>query len=211
MALKIPSGGQFENPAPGSYIARCYAVIDLGTQAHNGYQGNPPWSSRDMRLVFELPAALMTGKYHPESKGKPFAVSTTMKQSLAPTAKLRKFLRAWRGRDFTKEELADYNPKKLLGVPCRLALVENGDFINIEGASKLGAEESCPVQVNKSVYFSLEADEFDAAVLKALGPKTQEKIAMSPEYSALLNPKHEPSDDEAANISDQPSDEDVPF
>ena len=209
--MKFSTGGQFENPQPGSYVARCYAVIDLGTQQHAGYQGGEPWVSRDVRLVFELPTALMTGKYHAESKGKPFSVSTTMKASLAPTAKLRKFLRGWRGKDFTKEELASYDGKRLLGVPCRLTLVENGDFVNIEGASRLGQDEKCPAQVNKSVYVSLDKAEFDSAAFDGLGEKTKEKIKLSPEYLALFEP--EPTEPVPADEADMGHDnsENVPF
>ncbi len=215
MALKFTTGGQFENPPPGSYIARCYAFIDLGSQPHAGYQGKDGWISRDCRIVFELPLALMTGKYHAESKGKPFSISLTVKQSLAPTAKLRKFLKGWRGRDFTPDEIAAYVPKNIVGAPCRLTLVENGDFVNIEGIAKLMPGEVCPPAVNPTVYFSLDKDEFDVEVLKKLGDKTQEKIAASPEYNELVNPRPpEPTEAEMANQGPDgggAGDSDVPF
>ena len=189
MALKFSVGGQFENPEPGSYIARCYGFIDIGSQPHPGFQGKPGWISRDCRINFELPLALMTGKYHAESRGRPYMVSMTLKQSLAPTSKMRKMLKGWRGRDFTPEELQAYVPRKMVGVPCRLTLVENGDFVNIEGISRLAAGETCPPQVNPPIYFSLDPDEFDAATMHDLGEKTQEKIAASPEYAELMAPK----------------------
>lgn len=174
-----------ENPEPGSHIARCFAIIDLGTQQHS-FNGEV-WSSRDVRISFELPNERMTGKYNAEVKGKPFASSVTLKQSLHPSSKLRKLLKSWRGRDFTKEELGSFSPKRLLGVPCRLTLVasQDGQYVNIDSIAPLGKGEKCPKQVNPSVYFSLDPDEFSFDVFNTLGEKTREKIAGSPEFKAL--------------------------
>jgi len=205
--MKWSEGQQFENPPSGSFIGRCYAVIDLGTQQHS-WQGET-WGSRDVRIGFELPTELMTGKYNPDVKGKPFSVHMTLKQSLNPKSKLRPLLESWRGRKFTKEEIAVYDPKKMIGVPCRLALIENGDFINIGGISPLGRDERCPAAVNPTVFFSLEPNEFSNAVFAALGEKTREKISKSPEFSALTSPPQETEHD--ATPSDAPQDDTIPF
>lgn len=174
-----------ENPEPGSHIARCFAIIDLGTQQHSF--GGEVWSSRDVRISFELPNEKMKGTYNADVKGKPFASSVTLKQSLHPSSKMRKLLKSWRGRDFTKEELGSFAPKKLLGVPCRLTLVASpdGQYVNIDSIAPLGKSEKCPKQVNPSVYFSLDPDEFNFEVFTTLGEKTREKIAGSPEFKAL--------------------------
>lgn len=188
--MKWKEGQQFENPPTGSHIARCYSVIDLGTQQHS-WQGET-WGSRDVRISFEMPLKLMTGKYNPDVKGKPFSVHLTVKQSLHSKAKLRPMLEGWRGRKFTKEELAGFDPKKLTGKPCRLSLVEDGEYINVSSISPLGDGEVCPPQVNSSVYLSLNEGEFDGAAFTALHEKTKEKISKSPEYAALFA---EPSGD----------------
>lgn len=174
-----------EKPEPGSYLARCYSLIDLGTQQHAF--NNEVWNSRDVRISFELPTELMKGIYQPELKGKPFAVHITVKQSLHPSAKLRGLLRGWRGRDFTKEELASFKPQKLIGVACRVVLVASatGEFINIDSVSPLSKGEKCPKQVNPSVFFSLDPGEYDPNVLKSLSEKTQATIMTSPEYKLL--------------------------
>ena len=174
-----------ENPEPGSHIARCFAIIDLGTQQHSF--GGEVWSSRDVRISFELPNERMTGKYNADVKGKPFASSVTLKQSLHPSSKMRKLLKSWRGRDFSKDELTTFEPKKLLGVPCRLTLVASpdGQYVNIDSIAPLGKGEKCPKQVNPSVYFSLDPEEFSFDVFNTLGEKTRDKIAGSPEFKAL--------------------------
>lgn len=202
--MKWTEGQQFENPPSGSFIARCYSVIDLGTQQHT-YNGET-WGSRDVRISFELPQELMTGKYKPEHKGKPFSVHLTVKQSLHAKSKLRPILESWRGRKFTSEEIAAYDPRKIVGVPCRVALVENGDYVNISSVSPLGKSEKCPKQVNASVFLSLEPGEFDFETFNGLSEKTQEKIEKSPEYQQLEGGSRDQEEPDDHSTSD-----DAPF
>jgi hypothetical protein len=204
-----------ENPEPGSHIARCFAIIDLGTQQHS-FNGEV-WSSRDVRISFELPNEKMQGTYNADVKGKPFASSVTLKQSLHPSSKMRKLLKSWRGRDFTKEEVNAFAPKKLLGVPCRLTLVASpdGQYVNIDSIAPLGKSEKCPKQVNPSVYFSLDPNEFNFEVFTTLGEKMREKIAGSPEFKALEDGggSDEPDPEQTAESADaaMEAEDDVPW
>ena len=153
----------------------------------------------------------MEGMYKAEYKGKPFAMATTMKQSLHAASSLRGFLQSWRGKKFTPEELGNYDPKRLIGVPCRLNLVESetGEYINIDGVSKVGPGEVVPPAYNKPVYFSLERDEFDNEVLASLPEKMREKIMGSPEYKALMEPEQSMPEDGGPSAPSQT--EEVPF
>lgn len=180
---------QHENPAPGSYLAWCIGLIDMGTQAHT-FQGETSLS-RDVRLVFELCGTTMTGKYNPDLKGKPFGVSTTCRQSLHKNSRLRALLEAWRGRKFSPEELQSFDPKKLLGKPARLTLVqsEDGSFVNIQSIAPVHKDElkSMPKRVNPLVYFSLDPEEFKPEVFEKLSEGTKKRISESPEYRALTS------------------------
>ncbi len=212
--MKWKQTGQFEDPPPGSHIARCISLIDLGTQTHPGWQGEEPWSSRDVRIGFELPLKLMAGLYKPELKGRPFGVSTTMKQSLHPSAKMRRFLASWAGRKLTKEDMEKFDPRKLLGQPCRLTLIQSEDYLNIDGIAPLGEGEKCPPQVNKSTYLSLDPDEFDLEAFKRLPPRLQEKIATSPEMKVILGEEPEPVQEEVQQQTENDSgrdDQGCPF
>lgn len=184
--MKVKESGQFETAPPGSHIARCYGLVDMGTQSHT-FQGTTHLQ-RDVRIMFELPCELMTGEFNPEVKGKPFMVSMTCKQSLHPKARLRERLKGWRGRDFTKEELTGFELRNILGKPCRLTLVASpdGQFTNVEAISPLGKGDKCPKQVNHSIYVSLDAEEFKPEMLDIVGERTREKICGSPEYQALV-------------------------
>lgn len=183
--MQWKEGPQFENAPVGSHIARCTGLIDLGTQPHT-FQGQTK-TSRDVRLIWELPNTRMTGKYNPEHKGKIFQISLTTNASLHPKSKLRQYLDQWRGKAMTKEEVAVFQPKKLLGAVCRLTLIEKGEYVNITGVSPLSKEEAAtvPKQVNPILYFSLDPNEFDSKVFAGLSEKLREKIKSSPEFRAL--------------------------
>lgn len=212
--MKIPESQQFENPPVGSHIARCIGLIDLGTQQHKGFQGQPDWASRDVRISFELPNTKMTGCYNPERKGVPFGVSLTVKQSLHPSAKLRKLLKGWRGREFTKEEIAAFDLKTILGKPCMVSLVENGDYVNIDSIAAIPSGTKLPKQINPTTYFSLDPEEFDAKAFSQLSEKTQAKVKSSPEYQALFQEQPQPGHDDGPDgppPGEAPEDGEVPF
>jgi len=193
-------GGQFEKAPSGSHLARCYAVVDLGTQPQPDFQGEHRPPARMVRLSFELPNSKMAGTYREEDKGRPFAVHIHAKMSLHPKANLRKYMEGWRGKKFDDESVKAFDPRKLVGLPCRLALVENGDYVNVDSISPLNKDEvkKLPKVINEPVFFSLEPDEFSAVDFEKLSERTQEKIARSPEYVAATSgaaPGEEPQGD----------------
>jgi len=55
----------------------------------------------------------------------------------------------------------------------------------VTGVMSLMKGTACPPQVNESVYFSLERDEFDAAVMDSLAKFYQDQIKASPEFQKL--------------------------
>ncbi len=209
--MKWKEGAVFEKAPSGSHLARCYALIDLGTQVHN-FQGESR-TQRDVRLSFELAHAKMTGQHNPENKGRPFSVHLTVKQSLHPMAKLRGLLEGWRGKKFDPESLRAFEPRKLVGLACRLSLIENGEFTNIDGISPATPEEvkAMGQMVNPPVFFALDED-FKKDVYDKLHEKTREKIAQSPEYQQLVNPEAQGDpENEAPPTNEEASDDLVPF
>lgn len=208
-------GGQFEQVPTGSHIARCYACIDLGTQPKSF--NNEVHMERQVSIAFELPTVKMEGKYDPKAKGRPMMASRKFKQSLHQKANLRKFLEGWRGRAFKPGEAEQFDPKKLPGLPCRVNVVESQDGTRtfIDSIAPLGKGEKIPKQINPSVYFSLDPEEFDPAVFDKLSNSMKEKIAKSPEFIALENggaPGEEPQSDAPAedNVGGDP-DDNAPF
>lgn len=160
------TGKDFQRPQAGIQPARCFAVIDVGTQ--DGEWKGKPKQTRQMLIRFELPNDLVTeGDY----AGQPLSIWTRrFTASLGEKSKLRPFLEAWRGAKFTKEELEGFDPKKILGKPCLLTLAEEVDgdktYTNIMAISGIPNGTNVPVAINAPVFYSVE--EHDQTVYESL-------------------------------------------
>lgn len=100
----------------GSYLARCVQLIDLGDQM-NEIAGK---LQRQVMLLFEIP----TERIEINGEDKPRTISATYTLSLNDKAKLRGVLESWRGKQFTEEELAAFDLRKILNATCMLTVVE---------------------------------------------------------------------------------------
>lgn len=204
LTVKESSGGTSYAPAPaGAHIARCYRIIDLGTQ-ETTYKGDTK-QSHQILISWELPNELMS---EGDMAGKPFTISQRFTASLSEKAKLRAVLESWRGRKFTPAELNGFDLQNILGKPCMVNIVhtEKGDktYANIASVMQIPGGMVAPAQVNASLFFSLEA--FDEAVFQTLPARTQEAIKTSPEYAhAMSSTFHEP------NRAVEMEEDDIPF
>lgn len=133
----------------GSHIARCYGVIDLGTQ----YSEKFSWSHKVM-IQWELPAELM-------EDGRPLAISKKYSLSLNEKANLRKDLESWLGRSVTEKEEKDGFPiGSMLGAPCMLSVVHsenNGKtYANVAAVVSVPKGMVVPEQQNPSVMYDID-------------------------------------------------------
>jgi hypothetical protein len=206
MKVSDNGGGDFEQAPAGTHVGRCIRLIDLGTQ-FGEYQGKPN-AARKVVVTWELPNALMTeGTF----AGQPFTVGKWYTASIGEKANLRKDLVNWRGREFTEEELRGFDIKKLLGVPCLLSLTPNDkNKVRVTGIMKPPPGTQCPAQVNPSVYFSLERDEFNQGVFDALSEFWQTEIKKSPEWGDLKG-KPGPVKPSASGGKFDDLEDDIPF
>ncbi len=198
MKVSDKGGSDFKTVEAGTYVARCYRLIDLGTQ-QGDYQGTPTLK-REIVLGWEFPTELM-------DDGKPFITSAFFTASLGEKANLRKFLASWRGKDFTPEELLGFEMKNLLGVPCTLNMITNkkGKVV-VGGVTPLMKGMTVDKQINPTVFFSLDDGEFDPEVFNSLVDFFKTKIMASPEFKALHGDSPEVSEPEAGSNEDE-----IPF
>jgi hypothetical protein len=203
MLLTDKGGGDFESPDAGSYGAICRQLIDLGTQ-ETEYQGKKG-SAHQLFLGWELDE-LMTD-------GRPFVMGRFYTASLSEKATLRQHLAAWRGRDFTPDELGGFDPANLLGKPCMLSIIINDKGkTRIGGVSKLPKGMTLAPLVNPTVYFSLEFGKYDQNVFDTLPEGLKKIIMQSPEWQARnaeahsVVPAPSSTDDAFDNFED-----DIPF
>lgn len=133
LILKDTGGGTFTLAPDGQHVAVCVDVVDLGI-VKTTWQGQEKQVHK-CRIVFEI------GETNPENGNKRFTVSQMFTASLSEKANLRKFLESWRGRAFTKEELAGFDTEQLIGAPAVVQVVhaEKGDktYANINSVMKL--------------------------------------------------------------------------
>ena len=113
MGLVAKEGeGNFTPVPPGMHLARCYRVVDLGTQKSE-YLGTIKHLPKVM-IQFEVHGEDENGKAIVTAKNEPMTISKNFTLSLAEKATLRKDLQTWRGREFTQKNCEALNSKTCL-------------------------------------------------------------------------------------------------
>lgn len=184
MALLLTeSDNTFEQVPAGTFLSRCYRLIDLGTQKSE-WQGEAR-ASKKILLQFEIldPETRM-------SDGRPFVASKRYTASLNEKAALRKDLESWRGRAFSPEELRGFDVSKLLGQPCFLSIVhqEKGgrEYANISALMKLPKGIPAPDGINEPLLWDFDKPDWD--VYEKLGQRLQAVLEATPEWARIPFP-----------------------
>lgn len=188
------NGGDFEQIEPGSYVARCYRMIDLGTQRAKAFGTDDIQLRHEVLIYFEILEDENNESIRMRD-GRPFSVQKRYKLSMHPKATLRKDLDAWRGTPFTDEESKRFNVIKLLGTYCRVSLVpsKDGKYININTVSYTKRKPEGP---NELLWWSPLDEEADMTVFDTFPDWLKEKInsceeLLAPEERLQKQPKQE--------------------
>ena len=195
-------GGDFKAAPEGTHLARCIQIIDIGTH-HGEYQGQP--TVRNQVIVrWELPMETVDT----QDGAQPMLVSKFYTNSLGEKANLRKDLEAWRGRQFTPQELMQFDLMNILNAPCMVTVVHNEKGkAKVQSVTGIPKGMQCPGAVNKPTAFWL--DEWDDNAFHALPKGFQELITQSDEYKANLAPPGQAAP-ARGNVDDTLGD-DIPF
>lgn len=112
--LKNEGGVQFSPHPDGQTPAACVDFLDLGNRVKT-FPGSEPKLVYCVALVFASGELNEAGRLH--------EVSKEFTASMHEKASLRKFLEDWRGKTYTKEEVAQGIPAdKLVGKTCLLTV-----------------------------------------------------------------------------------------
>jgi hypothetical protein len=189
---------------PGSYPARCYGVVLLGTTYNEMYEK----LQEKVLIQFEFPSECIDAPENPDIHGKPYVMSRTYTLSLHEKAALREDLERWRNKPFTAEELLGFDLKHIIGAPCMVAIKKSKT-----GKSKVDAVSAVPhgmsvaPQVNPTVYFDLD----DFTHFDDLYDWIKKEIRASNEYKERFNS----ADGQAQGMDEPPvdfdEDQDIPF
>jgi len=206
-------GGSFEAAPPGMHLARCYRIIDTGTQKSE-YLGQTKYL-RKVMLGWELFAQDDHGGALRMKDGRPFAMFKNYTLSWADKANLRADLQSWRGKPFSQEEMRRFDLKTILGAWCMLNVMEKQGndgkmYLNVMGISPVPAmikQAGLPTAINKNEVFML--DHPDMEMFATFSENLKKKIASSPEWEQHQKPQA--TRQHQAPAAAPVDDDDVPF
>ena len=199
----------------GLYPAVCSSIIDIGTQ-HGEWQGKEKILHKII-IGFEL----VEETYEKDGVTQRMHTSDFYTASLFHQAKMFKHLTKWRGKDFTPEELKNFELKNILGVPCVIDLEVNSNGKNnidmirpYKGETVLGLD-------GETRHFCLREDPddnervtFDGNFPEWMSDGIRGLVEKSDEYRIFTGDLIPESEAPSATTKPLPStefDEDIPF
>lgn len=111
------SASSVEPISEGTHLAVCSMLIDLGMQYSEQYKN----SARKVLIGWEIPEETIELDDGPH----PRTISKRYTASLNERSNLRADLAAWRGRDFTPEELAAFDLRNIVGKSCLINIIHS--------------------------------------------------------------------------------------
>lgn len=194
------TGGErtFELAPAGAYAARCFRVIDLGTQTFS-VMGETKMAHQCL-ITWELSKQM--------ADGRPYTINEKYTVSLHEKAKLRQVLESWRGRKFSEAERKGFDLKNILGKVCFINIVhtERGDkeFANVASVMPVPDGMTSPPATNEQLYFSI--NDWDEALFQKIPKYYQDMIKKSPEFQQIDAVGSKPG-----SSSIPADDDDIPF
>ena len=146
----------------GTYQARIIGIVELGFQ-ETTYKGKYK-RQRQVAFLFDV---------YENQTAKPVVIGKSYTMSICENANLRKAINSIRGRDFTEEELGDWDLKQLLDMPCTVSVgqYEKNGFKNAKivqvGMPVEGS--TVPESTKEHIYFDM--DDYDTWKSFARMPK----------------------------------------
>ena len=184
-----PEGGNFIQVEPGTYVARCYSMIEIGT-IEVEFKGEKK-KQHKVAITWELPTE--TAIFHEEEGPEPFVVSKKYTLSMHEKSNLRKDLESWRGKGYTDKEAEKVDITKLIGQPCLLSVIQSPrpddaskTYTAISSITKMMKGQECPDQINPTRILSY--DEFNWEVFDSLSDYMKDMIRSSEEYKRMQEP-----------------------
>lgn len=212
MAIIASDSGSFTPVPPGNYIARCYRIIDLGTQETNGQYGLK--LQHKVQIGWEILDTDESGKPLKSDDDMPLTISNRYTVSLSDKANLRSHLKSWRGRDFTPDELKAFDIANLLGAYCMLNVThtqaDNGKtYTNVASISPLPKQlrHNKPAPVHENELFDITAPNME--LMGSFHEKLQDTIRASTEWRSRNASTNARPASNGASIDDL--DSDIPF
>lgn len=211
------SGGSFERCPPGMHLARCYRIIDLGTQKTE-YMGQTKYLHKIM-FGWEIHGTSEDGNPILMKDGRPYTIFKNYTLSWSEKANLRIDLQSWRGKPFNEEEMRRFDLKNVLNAWCMLNIIEspskNGNKIysNVNQITPVPAlikQNGLPNPVNQNEIFTM--NDPDWAMFEGFSDNLKAKISASPEFERASGAKKSSATPAPAGAKGADDDfDDIPF
>lgn len=209
------TGGDFTPVPAGLHLARCYRIVDLGTQ-QSEYMGETK-HQRKIMLGWELHGKDDEGNELVTSRGDPLAIFKNYTLSWNEKATLRNDLQGWRNKPFTEEEMRRFDISTILGAWCMLNVIERpgksgkmySNVGSIAPVPSVVKQAGLPPAVNPNQLFRLAEPNYE--LFDTFGKGLKEKIQSSPEWQALQGKKSAQKADKATSSGFDDMDDDLPF
>jgi len=128
--------------AEGVKSAVCVGFFDLGFQVSN-YKGEEK-IQRKVLFTWEVNQQITEGDY----VGKNMRISNRYTLSSFKNALLGKMLTSWTGKAMDEQALREFDLESLVGKPCMLMIIHNGEYANVETVMQL-ADGMSPLAPNE--------------------------------------------------------------
>ena len=205
------NGQEYDLLDEGFIHAKCYAVVDLGTQ-NVEWQGTAK-KKREVVFLWELVDYFVEIEKDGVVQELPRVISRRFTLSLHKKSLLRPFLVSWRGANFTPEQEKAFDVKTVLSAPCTLQIIHNqgkGDYsdktyANVANAIPLMDKTVKQELVNPPIHFSFEEE---MEIPETLPDWIKEKIKQSDEWR-MSDANPEVMD--VNHKSPLPDDDEIPF
>lgn len=168
----------FEQVPEGTFVARCYGLVFLGTQEVQ-FKGE---SKQQEKVVIQWELLDDEGK---TKDGKPFTISKKYTRTLDERGNLYSDLNAWRGKRFTTEELEAFDMMNVLGAYAQLQVLHDKNeqsgktYANV--TALMPYKGAKPDPVNENIVFDIEEPDVDT--FNKLSDYLKRMIQAAPEFT----------------------------
>jgi len=189
----------------GTHLGVCNMLVDLGMQYNETYKN----SSRKVLIGWEIPDETIELDDGPN----PRQINKRYTASLNEKSMLRSDLAAWRGRDFTPEELAAFDLRNIVGASCLINVIHkesNGKtYANIGNIMALPKGMAKGKLSEPAVIFDLDTDPVED--VDKLPKWIGDIIKKSETYQQRITPAVAPADGSTNFVELDDADGELPF
>ena len=192
---KDSGGGDFKKVPPGTHMAVCNMVVNLGEQP-TSYQGQDTGLKPQVYIRWETPHERVEYEIDGVKKEGPLTIGKTYTLSLGEKANLRKDLEAWRGQAFTQEQLGGFDVDAVLGACCQIVVghreKDGNTYANV--TSVAGWPKGIDRVESENTLICYAAD--NTAQYEGLPKWIKEKVSGEPSLAEEPAPQPEDFDDD---------------